>query len=145
DNNSISGNTSASNGWKYVEASNNSSPFNFDIDFSIIFGGVVNSGDIIEYFVVAQDLYGTPNVGTQKANYPVGYCPTSVALPSAAFPVSNYNSFTIIPVPASITTVADKPSVCISDDVVLSLSGGVITGAEYQWQSSPKNANIWTN
>lgn len=145
DNNSISGNTSASNGWKYVEASNNSSPFNFDIDFSIIFGGVVNSGDIIEYFVVAQDLYGTPNVGTQKANYPVGYCPASVALPSAAFPVSNYNSFTIIPVPASITTVADKPSVCISDDVVLSLSGGVITGAEYQWQSSPKNANIWTN
>jgi len=49
------GNTSADNGWKYVSASNSSSPFSFTIDYSIINGGSITAGDVIEYFVAAQD------------------------------------------------------------------------------------------
>lgn len=50
-------NSSAFNGWKYAEASNTTSPFNFTIDYSILFGGAPMSvGDTVLYFVVAQDM-----------------------------------------------------------------------------------------
>lgn len=52
------GNTAADNGWKQVAASNGTSPFSFTIDPAIINGGTVNPGDVIQYFVVAQDLVG---------------------------------------------------------------------------------------
>ena len=55
DANAFVGNTSANNGWKYVVASNSSSPYSFTIDYSIINGGSVIAGDVIQYFVVAQD------------------------------------------------------------------------------------------
>ena len=55
DANAFAGNTSANNGWKYVVASNSTSPYNFTIDYSIINGGSVSLGNIIQYFVVAQD------------------------------------------------------------------------------------------
>lgn len=63
DSNTFAGNTSADNGWKFVEATNTTSPFEFTIDYSIIYGGLVEKGDIIEYFVVAQDMASNPNVG----------------------------------------------------------------------------------
>ncbi|MEI7898101.1 MAG: hypothetical protein WCJ26_13765, partial [bacterium] len=55
DNNAFGGNTSADNGWKYVIASNSSSPYSFTINYGIINGGSVINGDIIQYFVAAQD------------------------------------------------------------------------------------------
>ena len=55
DNNAFVGNTSADDGWKYVVASNSSSPFSFTVNYSIIMGGSVSAGNIIQYFVVAQD------------------------------------------------------------------------------------------
>jgi len=55
DANAFVGNTSADNGWKFVIASNSSSPYSFTINYSIIFGGSVVNGNIIQYFVVAQD------------------------------------------------------------------------------------------
>jgi len=58
--NAFVGNTSANNGWKWVEASNSSSPFDFTIDHSLLFGGTPATGTI-NYFVVAQDLATTPN------------------------------------------------------------------------------------
>ncbi|TAE86087.1 MAG: T9SS C-terminal target domain-containing protein [Bacteroidetes bacterium] len=56
--NIFSGNTSSNNGWKFVEASNNTSPFNFIIDYTILTGGGVVVGDTIQYFVIAQDSLG---------------------------------------------------------------------------------------
>lgn len=82
------GNTSSDNGWKYVTASNSSSPFSFTIDYSIINGGSVSAGDVIEYFVAAQDdannlaslpydaaASGTPAIQTinQKPGYSIPY------------------------------------------------------------------------
>jgi trimeric autotransporter adhesin len=93
-NNSYTDNTSATNGWKWVEATNTTSPFNFTIDYSKLFGGTVTLGDSIMYFVVAQDMVVTPNVSIQSGTF--ASAPSSVALTSAAFPISGtINSYTI--------------------------------------------------
>ena len=47
DANAFVGNTSTDNGWKWTEATG-ASPFTFTIDNSIIFGGSVTTGDIIQ-------------------------------------------------------------------------------------------------
>ncbi|MBK7818535.1 MAG: hypothetical protein IPJ60_14080 [Sphingobacteriaceae bacterium] len=72
--NTYVGNTVANNGWKYVEASNASSPFNFTINYSLLFtGGNVVAGDIIQYFVTAQDLAAPVHVGLNNG----GFCCTT--------------------------------------------------------------------
>ena len=38
------------------------SPFDFTINYALLNGGGVIVGDIVNYFVVAQDLCTTPNV-----------------------------------------------------------------------------------
>lgn len=94
DANTYAGNTSVDNGWKYVEATNASSPFSFTTDYSLLQSAVVTS-DVIQYFIVAQDLAGTPNVGINSGTFAAQ--PTSVALTSAAFALTGtINSFTIL-------------------------------------------------
>lgn len=85
----VNTNTSASVGWKYVEASNATSPFTFTIDYSKLPTAPV-LGNTIQYVVVAQDLAATPNV---SANASVFFAsqPTSVALATANFPVASGN------------------------------------------------------
>ncbi len=96
DANIYAGNTSADNGWKFVEATNATSPFNFDVTYGIINGGSVAVNDIIQYFVVAQDNATTPNVGINCGGFTTA--PTSVALAAAAFPLTGMiNSYTITP------------------------------------------------
>ncbi|MBK8968297.1 MAG: hypothetical protein IPM36_16850 [Lewinellaceae bacterium] len=136
-------NTAADNGWKYVEASNASSPFTFTIDYSLLNSPIAN-GDVIEYFVVAQDIVMPPNVGTNIAIYNGGFVPASVALDAAAFPVSGVNSYSLLTLPATVTSLASKTTVCISSDIVLSLGGDPVDGAEFQWESSPAGANSWS-
>jgi SprB repeat/Secretion system C-terminal sorting domain len=94
--NAYNGNTNGTDGWKYVEASNTTSPFSFTIDYSLLFGGGgVLNGDIIQYFVVAQDLAGTPIVGINSGGFTSA--PTSVNLSSANFPITNtINQYTIV-------------------------------------------------
>lgn len=97
--NTYNSNTNATDGWKYVEASNAVSPYNFTIDYTLVFGGSVVAGDIIQYFVVAQDLNGTPNVGINQGGFTVA--PTSVNLAAGAFPAfanapSTINQYTIV-------------------------------------------------
>ena len=72
-------------GWKEVEANGASTPFDFTINYSLLADGSVSIGDIIQYFVVAQDLAGTPNVGINSGTFAT--TPSSVALTSAAFPI----------------------------------------------------------
>ncbi|MDV7393993.1 hypothetical protein RZS08_21620, partial [Arthrospira platensis SPKY1] len=103
----------------------------------------VAAGEIIEYFVVAQDLRTTPNVGSNAVVYNACGIPASVALDGSLFPVSGINSFTIIAEPMPITATAAPDEVCVIDDVTLSISPSNL-GAEYQWESSPAGANIWT-
>lgn len=93
--NTYAGNTSADNGWKWVEANNTTSPFNFTIDYSLLTGGGVNQGEQIQYFVIAQDLATVPNVTVNQANF--NNEPTSVNLTATNFPVwgGNLNSYSI--------------------------------------------------
>ena len=94
DDNVLNDNTSSTQGWKWNEANNNSSPFEFTIDYSKLSGGSVSAGDIIQYFVIAQDKYSTPHIGINSGIF--NSAPTSVALTSAAFPITgNINSYSI--------------------------------------------------
>jgi hypothetical protein len=88
-------NTSGTNGWKYVEAINVTTPFDFTIDYSLLNGGTgVVAGNNIQYFVVAQDLASTPNISVNSGGFAV--VPSSVALTPTAFPISGtINSYTI--------------------------------------------------
>ncbi|MCX6162100.1 MAG: hypothetical protein NTV87_12315, partial [Ignavibacteriae bacterium] len=86
-------NTSATDGWKYAVTTSTSAPYSFTIDYSIIFGSPVANGDIINYFVVAQDLAGTPNVGINAGAFTL--LPASVNLTAAAFPVTNFGQYLI--------------------------------------------------
>ena len=85
ENNSLAAtNDNLSNGWKYIEASNGASPFNFDIDFTKLTSSVTKD-DSIQYFIVAQDLNG--EVAWNDVTFTVN--PASVDLTSGAFPVSS--------------------------------------------------------
>jgi hypothetical protein len=86
DNNTYLGNTSATNGWKWTTAITNTSPFDFTIDYSLLFGGSVSLNDTIQFFVVAQDLTASHNVGT--GNVQLKNEPDSVELTGIHFPVS---------------------------------------------------------
>lgn len=97
-------NTSATHGWKYVEATNTSSPFNFNIDYSLLHGGGgVSAGNTIQYFVVAQDLAATPNIAIKNGSFATS--PSTVALTAANFPIGGSpNSYNIVtPLGTSLT------------------------------------------
>ena len=115
DNNTILGNSSSDNGWKFVEATNSTSPYSFSFDFSKLFNAAVApfiaTGDVIQYFYAAQDLSSTTNVGISGATLFSGFCPTSVALPIVAFPVSNPLSFSIIN-PGTVAVTSSPNPVC---------------------------------
>ena len=94
DANTYAGNTNADNGWKFVEATNATSPFTFTTSYALLQSAVA-AGDVIQYFVTAQDLAGTPNVGINSGIF--NAIPASVALTAGAFPVTGtINSYTIV-------------------------------------------------
>ncbi len=74
------GNTAADNGWKYVTAGNASSPYDFTVDYALLTSSV-GGGDVIQYFVVAQD--GAGNFASS---------PSGAAYSSTAAPVTTVNA-----------------------------------------------------
>lgn len=94
DANTFNSNTSATAGWKWVEALGAASPFTFSINHSLLQGGGVTLGDTIQYFVIAQDLLGSPNVSQEAAT--LSTAPSSVDLSAANFPATSVtNSYQI--------------------------------------------------
>lgn len=92
--NTFGGNSALDNGWKYVEASNTSSPFSFNIDYTILFTGIVVATDTIQYFVVAQDYAAAINTG---ANPSAGFAGTSVSAITSAPTTPNF--YIVTPAP----------------------------------------------
>lgn len=88
-------NTNTTDGWKYAEATNSSSPFTLVIDYSLLFGGVA-AGDTLQYFVVAQDAVSpTPNMSVNSGTFAAAQ--TTVALLASAFPLTGtINSYKIL-------------------------------------------------
>jgi hypothetical protein len=68
--NVFAGNFSGINGWKYVTASNTSSPYSFTIDYTLLSASAV-VGDTIVYFIAAQDVNGNLESSPAGAGYTV--------------------------------------------------------------------------
>ena len=94
DGNVWNNNTNATDGWKYVEATNTTTPFNFVFNYNLLNFGGINVGQVIEYFVVAQDMVATPNISINSGTF--NSAPATVNLTTAAFPVSATNSHTVV-------------------------------------------------
>lgn len=92
DANAYAGNNSTDNGWKWVEASNTSSPFSFTVDYTLLQASVAIT-DTIQYFFTAQDLATTPNASWSPLAF-TNAVPTTVAVPNTSFPVAGFNSYT---------------------------------------------------
>ncbi len=131
DNNTYVDNTSGTNGWKYTETTTLELPFNFTINYSLLFGGTgVAPGDTVQYFVVAQDLAGTPNVGIYSGGFTNP--PTSVALTAPAFPITGtINSYAIIAgIGGNLTvgTGGTYPSLTGAGGLFADINAKVVTG-----------------
>lgn len=96
-------NAQNADGWKYTDATNTTSPFSFTISYSLLYGGVVNVGDTVQYFIVAQDTAGIPNV---QAN------------PSAGFSGTAVDAITAAPAQPAFYTVLSNPSALMGSDVI---------------------------
>ncbi len=117
-------------GWVYVEADNSSSPFNFTLDYSLLNDGSVSVGDIIQYFVVAQDLAPAPNVSINSGTF--ANPQSSVDLGSDAFPIGGtINSFNIVASISGAKTVGtggDYPSLTGAGGLFEDINSKVVTG-----------------
>jgi len=120
-------NTSAATGWKFQQ-STGAGPFNFQINYSIIFGGSVTTGDTVQYFVDAQDLATIPNVSINSGTFAA--TPSSVALTTAAFPIGGaINSYSILPSLSGTKTVGTGGDYATITAAVAALNGSVLNGA----------------
>jgi hypothetical protein len=153
--NTVNDNTNATPGWKYVEANGSTSPFDFTIDYNLLpacgggsGAGVVAIGDVIQYFVVAQDNAGTPNIGINSGTFAAA--PTSVALTAAAFPlggtINSYNivasvsgTFTVCPggggcayttLTGALGAFADINGKIVTGNINLEIAGDLTTGED---------------
>lgn len=129
--NALAGNTSADDGWKFVEATNSSSPFDFSLDMSLLTGGSIVAGDSIVYFVVAEDLASTPNVTLSDGLSPAA-SPASAVLTAAAFPVSGSASLFVVSNSLSGTftvgTGGDYTSLTDSAGAFAAINAAVVSG-----------------
>ncbi|MBL1124525.1 MAG: hypothetical protein D8M26_16775, partial [Ignavibacteriae bacterium] len=131
DDNNFIDNTSLTNGWKYTESSTGSSPFEFTIDYSLLYGGSgVQQGDTIQYFVIAQDMASTPNVSINSgiASIP----PTSVNLSSSNFPITGdinfYRIFILLNGEVTIGTGGNYPSLTGDGGLFRTINENIMIG-----------------
>jgi hypothetical protein len=124
DANAFVGNTSANNGWKYVVASNSSSPFSFTIDYTLLQAAVV-AGDIIQYFVVAQDV-----ANNLSSWYPMaGFSATPPVQNINASP-TNFQSYTIVSgsIPTTINVPGTYATLTATGGAFDAINQGVLVG-----------------
>lgn len=124
------GNTSSDNSWKYVEATNSSSPFNFVINYGLL-QSPVSALDVIQYFVVAQNLASTPVVGINSGSFVA--TPTSVNISASQFPLAGtINQYTIVGTSFSgtvnVSSTDTYTSLTNSGGIFEAINNGVLTG-----------------
>jgi FG-GAP-like repeat len=129
--------TNDTSGWKFVEATGaGGSPFSFTISYALLNAGSVSVGDTIQYFVVAQDLASTPNVGINSGTFAAP--PSSVALTAAAFPIGGViNSYNIVDSLAGTKTVGTG-----GDFTSLTAAGGLFAAVNASVLTSNLTVNI---
>jgi subtilisin-like proprotein convertase family protein len=136
-------NTSADNGWKYVEgvAGAGVNAFAFTFDYSLLTAPVI-AGTTIQYFIAAQDLAGTPNVVT-TAN--MTGCPSTVALATNFPTVSGVSSFLVNGAPTGpFATTSTSAFICGSGNITLGVTPSG-AGLTYDWYSSTDGISFTTS
>ena len=117
-------------GWKYVEANGSSSPFDFTINYALLNSGSVVIGDVVQYFVVVQDLAAAPNVAINSGIF--ASTPSSVALTGAQFPITGtinqYNISATYSGNYRVGVGQPYPSLTAAGGLFQALNAGVITG-----------------
>lgn len=110
-------NANGTNGWKWVEANNLTSPFGFEIDYTLL-NTPLALHDTIQYFYVAQDtVTGTMNV---------------TALPSAGFAGTSVGNITQAPTTPKSYVIYDAQATFVSAVLKQGITAKVITGSENQ-------------
>jgi len=124
DANAFVGNTSANNGWKYVVASNSSSPFSFTINYALLQAPVA-AGDVIQYFVVAQD-----NANNLSSWYPMAGFSTVPPIQNINVAPTNFQSYPIVSnsIPTTITVPGTYASLTNTGGAFDMINQGVIVG-----------------
>ncbi|OWY23844.1 hypothetical protein C7N43_30555, partial [Sphingobacteriales bacterium UPWRP_1] len=129
DANTFAGNTSANNGWKFVESTTGSSPFSFTLNASLLQAPLAG-GDVIQYFVVAQDNAGTPNVSINSGSFAAA--PAGVALTAAAFPlggtINSYSIGTSVATAVTIGATGTYTSITGAGGLFAAINAGGLTG-----------------
>jgi hypothetical protein len=119
-------NNSTGNGWKYVVTSSGSSPYSFNVDYSLLTGGGVTAGDVIQYFVVAQDpsnfLGSNPSGAGASGNPPVQNVNAHGAVNSYLIAQAFGGTKTVAP------SGADYPSLSNPGGMFEAINNGVVTG-----------------
>jgi len=155
DNNAFVGNTNADNGWKYVLASNTSSPYSFTIDYGIINGGFVLPTNIIQYFVVAQDVANNLSSNIEGAaasgNPPVTLINAAPASPNS-FVIGSSIIFGTVTVPGTYPTLTGAGGLfeainngIVTSNVTANITADLVepgTVALNQFSESPLNSNF---
>ncbi|MEI7661417.1 MAG: hypothetical protein WCK34_04435, partial [Bacteroidota bacterium] len=119
------GNTSADNGWKYVTASNTISPFSFTINYGIINTGSVVAGDIIQYFVVAQDA-----ANNLSSNYLMAGASANPPVQNINAKPANFQTYTIVSgsIPTTITVPGTYATLTNTGGAFDMINQGVLVG-----------------
>ncbi len=111
-----------------------SGTWSFTMDYSTL--GGVNPGDLVQYFVVAQDNFSTANVGASVTGVTATNVNTILVYPSAP------SSFTRAVTP-TVTISTDTTGVCSGNSVTFEATG-TNTGSSPVFQWKKNNANFTT-
>ncbi|MBN2382970.1 hypothetical protein JXQ70_08820 [bacterium] len=84
-------NTNATEGWKYTETPDSTSPFTFTIEYDRLYEGTISYETVIKYFIVAQDMADPVNVAINIGEFAA--VQSSVALDTTAFPIAEPISY----------------------------------------------------
>ncbi|MEO8275263.1 MAG: Calx-beta domain-containing protein [Thermoanaerobaculia bacterium] len=102
--------------------------YNFTIDYSLVAGGSVATGDTIQYYVVAQDGAATPNVTSNPSAGASGY---SANPPAAATPPTPNSYLIAVPISGIKTVCAaacDFTTLTTATGIFNAINTGVVTG-----------------
>jgi hypothetical protein len=120
-------NSASGNGWKYVTATNSSSPYSFVLDYSLLNGGGVTAGDTVQYFVVAQDVDN--NFGSSPAAAVASTNPTvQNVVTKPAVGVNSYNIGAALGGTKTVGSGGDYATLSGAGGLFAAINGGVLTG-----------------
>ncbi len=122
------GNNSNQDGWKFATATISGDQYTFTLDYNRLNGGMV-VGDVIEYFIIAQDIAPKQNISVSRGFFSV--TPTSTDLNAQNFPFYDADSYrTAHPIKGEIKVGSGQDYATLTDDGGLFeyMNKNIITG-----------------